>query len=63
MLNSTTELFYSSVQEVVEVVQEPKNCAVFIDHFLCKVYSCMKRTFTNIKNNIMCIKQLCSHKV
>lgn len=32
------ELFYSGVQEAVEVVKEPRNSTLFIDHFLCQVY-------------------------
>jgi len=32
------ELFYSGIQEAVEVVEELRNSTLFIDHFLCQVY-------------------------
>ena len=33
-----TELFYSGVEEVKEVVEEPKNSTLFSNHILCQVY-------------------------
>jgi len=37
-MRSTHILFYSSVKEAIEVIQEAKNSALIFYHFLCHVY-------------------------